>query len=90
MENIIIPKTTITTDQYAVCARHLAAAIMLQATRDYCKSKSDSKRAAILKDLRSAHMDFLSDGMAVVVAEQLEKHPEEIAERLRRQSGDVV
>lgn len=88
--NTNTPKSTITTKQYAVNARQLAAAIMLQATRDYCKSRSESKRAAILKDLRSPHMDFVSNGLSLVVAEGLENHPDEIAERLQQNYKDVV
>jgi hypothetical protein len=34
-------------------------------------------------------MDFLTDGQSVIIAEQLELHPKEIAERLRR-NADMV
>ena len=71
--------------------RNLAAAIIMQAVRDYCAKKAtDKKKAAILKDLRSERMDFITNGMSVVAAEQLELHPKEIAERLRRNSDDMV
>lgn len=83
MDNITIPKTTITPEQYAVNARQLVAAIMLQATRDYCKTNSEKNRNVILKDLRSSSMDFKSNGMSVIIAEQLEKHPDEIKARLK-------
>ena len=83
MEQITMPKSTITDEQYARNVRQLAMAILLQATRDYCRNKSDGNRKAILKDLRSNHMDFVSNGTSIMVADQLEKHPEEIAERLR-------
>lgn len=63
--------------------RNLACAIIMQAVRDYLQSASN-KKALILKDLRSPYMDMLSNGMSVVVAEQLEKHPEEIRARLRK------
>lgn len=75
--------------------RNLACAIILQAVRDYftktvyktekkTEAMFDRKRKKILKDLRSSYMDTLSNGTSVVVAEQLEKHPEDIAARLRQ------
>ena len=65
--------------------RNLTCAIVLQAAKDYCNKKaSPERKAAILKDLRSKWMDFITEGTSVVVAEQLEKHPQEIAERVRQ------
>lgn len=75
--------------------RNLACAIVLQAVRDYftkeeykTEKKTESmfakKRKTILKDLRSPYMEMLSNGTSVVVAEQLEKHPEEIVARMRQ------
>ena len=90
MSEITIPKTTITNEQYARGARQLAMAILLQATRDYCKSKSEGNRKVILKDLRSNRMDFISDGTSIMVAEQLELHPDEICERVRKQSDIAI
>lgn len=77
---------------------NLACAIILQAVRDYftkekyatkekTKEKFAQKRKAILKDLRSKRMDFLSDGLSVVVAEKLESNPKEIRARLRKYDG---
>ena len=77
-----IPETTITTEQYSVNARQLVAAIMLNATRDYCRTDSEATRNAILKDLRSYYMDFISNGMSVIVANQLEKDYEAIKARI--------
>lgn len=90
MNEITIPKTTITSDQYAANARQLIASVLLQGARDYCKTKSETSRNTILKDLRSSRMDSISDGMSLIVAEQLELHPEEIAERLRQNCEDMV
>lgn len=75
--------------------RNLACAIILQAAKDYftkeeylTEEKTETmfirKRKAILKDLRSSYMDTLSNGTSIIVAEQLELHPEEIAARLRQ------
>jgi hypothetical protein len=82
MNSITIPKTTITPEQYAVNARQLAASILLQAVKDYCKTNSETTRKEILKNLRSSRMDFISDGMSIVTAEQLEKNCEAIKARI--------
>ena len=64
--------------------KDLTSAITLQAVRDYfSKGATPKKRRKILRELRSTWMDFITDGMSVIVAEQLELHPDEIAERLR-------
>lgn len=78
-----------------LAVRELACAIMLQAAKDYFikeKYKTEKKteamfikkRKTILEDLRSSYMDLLSNGTSIVVAEQLELHPDEIAERLNK------
>lgn len=83
---------------YAI--RQLACAITMQAVRDYFIKKEyktvkkteemfDKKRKEIIKDLRSAYMDMLSNGQSVLVAEQLEKHPEEIAVRLHKYEEEI-
>ena len=65
--------------------KELAAATILQAVKDYFDCASEPKKqAVILKDLRSSWMDLLTNGMSVVVAERLENHPAEIAERLNK------
>ena len=61
--------------------RELACAIVMQAVRDYFRS-STAKKAIILADLRSSYMDTLTNGLSIVVAEQLELHPEEIRQRM--------
>lgn len=82
MKPMIIPETTITPEGYNAQIRQLSSAVLLQAVRDYCKAPTESHRDAILKELRSPYMDFLSNGMATVVAEQLEKNYEAIKTRL--------
>lgn len=86
MDEITIPKTTLTPEQYAYNARQLVMTIIYRAAEDYCFTVSDKKKQAILKDLRSPCMNDISNGMSILVAEQLELHPEEIAERLQRHS----
>ena len=71
--------------------KQLAAATMLRAVKDYFGKKSTPKRRTqILKDLRSAWMRFFTDGMSVNIAEELEKNPEEIRERLRNHAKEEL
>ena len=64
--------------------RQLVCAIILQAVKDYCaQNTTDKKKSAILMDLRSPYMDQISNGTSVIVAEQLELRPTEIAKRLK-------
>ncbi len=70
-------------------ARNLACAITMQAVRDYFNS-SDKGKQAILKDLRSSYMDFITNGTSVTVADQLELHPDEIRERVRHDNADML
>ena len=82
MDEITIPETTITPEQYEFNARQLIMSVIYRAVEDYCFFKNENKRKDILKNLRSSRMNELSDGMSLIVAEQLELHPEEIAKRL--------
>lgn len=66
---------------------NLACAVIMQAVKDYLATTSTNSRNAILKDLRSPWMDMFSNGLSVVVAEQLEQNPKEIKERLRYSRG---
>jgi len=63
--------------------RQLAAAVTLQAVKDFFNG-SAAKKKIILADLRSNWMQAFTGGTSVNVAEQLEKNPEEIRERFRR------
>ena len=63
--------------------KNLLAAIMLQATKDYVYGTEDQQKQ-VLRDLRSDYMTALSDGQSAIIAEQLEKHPEDIKTRLRK------
>lgn len=67
----------------ALNIRGLASAVIMQAVRDYFR-RPEKEQKVILKDLRSAWMDLFTDGMSIVVAEQLEKRPKEIKEKVRR------
>ena len=70
--------------------RQLAAAVVMQAVKDYFGAKSTPKRRTqILKDLRSAWMQNLTNGTSANVAEQLELHPEEIRKRMRKYAKEA-
>ena len=74
--------------------RNLACGITMQAVKDYFEAEGQPKKQnTILKELRSKWMDFITNGTSVVVAEQLELHPEEIRERLEKHheiGGDPI
>ena len=63
--------------------KQLAAAVMLQAAKDYINATKDKKKKEILRDLKSGWMQTLSNGQSLIIAEQLEKHPEEIKRRIK-------
>lgn len=62
--------------------RQLACAITLQAVKDFVAG-DEANRRVILKELRSPYMDLITSGTSLVVADELEKYPEEIAKRIR-------
>ena len=62
--------------------KNLACAVMLQATKDYFKSTEPQQRQ-IIKDLRSTWMEQFSNGLSLVVANELIKNPEKIQERIK-------
>ena len=65
-------------------ARELACAITMQAVRDYfAPNATEEKQKKILKELRSKWMDFITNGLSITVAKQLEANPDEIRERVR-------
>lgn len=66
------------------CVRELACAITMQAVKDYLAENDKAQRRAILKDLRSPYMELLTGGMSSTIVNQLELHPGEIAERMRK------
>jgi hypothetical protein len=64
--------------------RNLACAICLRAARDYFSNTITPKdQKKILHELRSEWMRFITEGTSVVIAEQLEKNPEAIRERIK-------
>ena len=67
----------------------LTSAILMQAVRDYvAEGVTYEERQQILKDLRSSRMELITKGFSIIVAEQLELHPNEIRERVWRDSEE--
>ena len=64
--------------------RQLACATILQAAKDYFSTSSEKNKSQILKELRSVWMTDFTNGTSAIVAEQLEKRPEEIKNRLQK------
>ena len=65
---------------------NIGKAIVWELLKWYCeKGTSKATRKAIIKDLKSDYLDQFSDGMALVVAEHLEKNSKEIIERVRKE-----
>lgn len=70
--------------------RNLGVAVCLQAVKDYFRAGiSEAKQRAILKELRSPWMDLFSNGASIMVADHLERNPEEIRERIKRGDENV-
>ena len=66
--------------------KNLTCAIVMQAVKDYFHyNGKPQKQREVLNDLRSPYMDCITNGMSVIVAEQLELHPKEIYERMQKQ-----
>jgi hypothetical protein len=71
------------TERLNECIRQLAAAVELQAVKDFFdETYPQKKRERIPRELRSSWMQNLTNGFSIVVAEQLELHPEEIRARI--------
>ena len=65
--------------------RALGVAMIRQAMKEYFginePMPSKERKRAIIKELRSEWNDFLTDGLSVMVADQLKKNPKEIKQR---------
>lgn len=62
--------------------KQLAAAIMLQAAKDYFNTSENGKKV-IINDLRSEWMLFLTDGQSEIISEKLLSDPEGIKTRIK-------
>ena len=55
--------------------QNLGAAVAYQAIEDYFNTEEDKKKPKILCELRSEWCTWLTDGMSVKAAKELEEHP---------------
>ncbi len=69
--------------------KNLASAVLLQAAKDYCAG-TEKEQAKISEELRSEWMQELTQGISLVVAEQLEKNWKSIAPRLEWDQQNMV
>lgn len=63
--------------------RQLGYAIAIQALRDYFNAPT-KKRQIILRELKSTWMDFITNGLSVILAEKLEKNPKEVYRNFKK------
>ena len=68
-----------TTENY----RQLGFEVALRAGVDYFQTSSEKQKAKILADLKSSWMDFITDGLALILAEKVETTPKEVENGLR-------
>lgn len=62
--------------------KELACRIAIQAAKDYERA-DDAGRAVILKQLRSQYMDFITSGIAPLLADALSKDPQPVIDRIK-------
>ena len=63
--------------------KRLSYAVLKQAIKDYIDEPVE-KRKKILKDLKSPWMDWLTNGMSLVAAQQLKNNPKRIQAILKK------
>lgn len=77
------------TERLNECLKQLAAAVELQAVKDYCnRDTTPKKRKQILRSLRGRWMKNLTRDHSLITAEQLELHADEIAVRVYKYESE--
>lgn len=67
------------------CYRNLAAAICLQAAKDYGSVEATPQsRGHIIRQLRSEYMVFISDGASALLADALKRDHERVVNQIYR------
>jgi hypothetical protein len=66
--------------------RQLGCAVAIQAMKDYFRV-CEANQKIILKELRSAWVDWLTDGLSLELANQLEANPEKVKKRYHLYEG---
>ena len=69
--------------------KELGYAVALQACKDYFRS-AEAKKKQIIKDLKSAWMDWWTGGLSVKLAEKLISEPETIRKRILKISEEEI
>jgi hypothetical protein len=64
------------------CYRNLAAAICLQAAKDYDKAETPQQRAVIIRQLRSEYMCGISDGASALLADALKRDYKRVVKQI--------
>lgn len=64
------------------CYRNFAAAICIQAAKDYADAKTPQARGYIIRQLRSDYMVFISDGASALLADALKRDYKSVVESL--------
>lgn len=67
--------------------RQLGMAVTLQSLKDFIEADPIEQKA-IIADLRTPYMEFLSNGLSVPLADRLEKNPTEICNRIKKALED--
>lgn len=62
--------------------KQLGCAIAFQAAKDYFNTDKYGKRA-IINDLSTPYMECVTDGLSLLLVEQLKRNPKEVAKRIR-------
>lgn len=66
----------------------LASATLIQAAKEYCDEHTSlEEKRVILKDLKGEWMDFLTNGTAKNVAEELQRNEKGVKERININIG---
>ena len=69
--------------------KQLGCKVMYQAVKDFANG-NETKRKEIINDLRSKWMCNFTNDMSIIVAEQLELHPDEITARILKQETEEI
>jgi hypothetical protein len=65
--------------------KQLGMAITYEAIEEFIEDNGHPrKQAAIIKQLKTPYMDFISNGLSVILAEKLETNPTEVCERVKK------
>ena len=65
--------------------KQLGYAVVIQAIKDYIEAEhSPKKQRAIIKQLRSPWLDWLSNGLSVQLADRLKTNARETYDRLKK------